>query len=103
MHYGLEKDSPRLTPIDLIVVVSSAALGLAVGFAYFTALRINVRLYMTTGGGGWRPLLLHATRIVAIAIVFWAMATQGAGPLLGGLLGFLAARLVFSKWRVEPS
>lgn len=89
--------------IDFIVAISSAALGLAAGAAFFAALRVNVRLYMTTGGGHWRPLLLHAIRVVAIAMVFGALATQGAWPLLAGLLGFSGARLVFSKRRAEHS
>lgn len=91
-----------MTPVDLIVVVLSATLGLVVGFAYLAALRINVRLYMT-GGAGWRPLLLHATRIIAVAVLFWALATQGGVPLLGGFLGFLAARFVAGRWKVKPS
>jgi len=91
-----------LTPIELIVVVSSAALGLAVGFAYLAALRINVRLYVAANAR-WRPLLLHAARMVAVASMFLALATQGAGPLLGGFLGFLAARLIARPWRVRSS
>jgi hypothetical protein len=103
MRYGLEKDSPRLTAFDLFVGLSSAALGLAAGAAYFVALRINVELYVAPGGGIWRPILLHAARLIAIAIVFAALATHGAWPLLAGLLGFLGARLVASRKRSEPS
>lgn len=91
-----------MTPIELIVVVSSVALGLAVGFAYLAVLRINVRLYITEGAG-WRPLLLHAARIIAVAILFWALATHGGVPLLGGFLGFLAARFVAGRWKMKPS
>ena len=92
-----------MTTFDLFVGLSSAVLGLAAGAAYFAALRVNVELYVTPGGGKWRPVLLHAARLIAIAIVFSALATQGAWPLLAGLLGFLGARLVASKKRAAPS
>lgn len=91
-----------MTATNLLAFVSGAALGLAIGLAYFAALRVNVRLYIS-GSAGWRPVLLHVARIVAVALGFWALATQGPGPLLGGLLGFLAARRVIRKWGVEPS
>jgi hypothetical protein len=102
MLHGLEEDSSRLTPTDLIVVVSSAALGLAAGLAYLAVLRVNVRLYVS-GGAAWRPILLHTVRIAGAVLVFWALATQGAGALLGGFAGFLAARLIARQWKVKPS
>lgn len=75
----------------LVSVIGFAALGLALGFAFFVSLRINVGLYL--GGGGWTaPLGLHLVRITVAAVAFWLAARQGAVPLVAMLAGFVAAR-----------
>ena len=78
--------------MDLAPIVT-APLGAALGFAYFHALRLNARLYVT-GGPLWRPVVLHLVRIVGVVLSFVLIAPFGAGALLGALAGFVAARLI---------
>lgn len=100
MHPGVEKDSRTVSDALLLTVISYAVVGLAAGFAYFAALRINVRLYLD-GSAPWRPLILHGIRIAAAVALFWVLATQGAASVLAGLVGFLTARFIAQRWQEE--
>jgi F1F0 ATPase subunit 2 len=74
-------------------VTAYGMLGIALGAAYFAALRLNVRLYCD-GVSVWKTLLVHLLRIVAVGSAFTACARHGALPLLSGLGGFLVMRTV---------
>ncbi len=82
-----------MTEWTIVKVVLFAGLGIAVGVAYFAALRYNVVLYVERGLG-WPALVLHGGRIVAAGLVFWLVAFEGAAALLATMTGFLAARFV---------
>lgn len=78
------------------VAVAMALAGLAVGLAYFTALRRGVALMV--GGKGWlAPLALTLARLGAAAGFLFFAAQQGAVPLLAALAGFLAARALMLR------
>ena len=85
---------------DLATVAAFAALGFGAGIAFFSALRINVGLYATSGVGA-RAVGLHLLRLGAVGVVLWVAATLGAGPLLAAAAGFLVARLTALR-RAEP-
>ena len=70
----------------------AGAAGFAFGLAYFAMLRRNIAVFL--GGGGLAAAGLTVTRLAAAAAVFALAARLGALPLLGALLGFLAARFV---------
>jgi N-ATPase, AtpR subunit len=70
-----------------------AGLGLALGIAFFAALRLNVRLYLAR----CRPMpaiLLHMTRLGGLAAALVLAAQHGAAAILGTLAGLLLARSV---------
>lgn len=66
------------------------AAGIAIGFAYFRALRWTIRC------GAKHPLVIHAVaslaRLLAVAVFFGFAARLGALPLLAAFAGFLLAR-----------
>lgn len=69
------------------------ALGLALGAAFFAALRLNARLYL--GHAGRLPAaLLQVARIGVAGGAFLLAARWGAAALLGTFAGFLVARMV---------
>jgi F1F0 ATPase subunit 2 len=76
--------------------VMAALLGAALGFAYFSALRLNARLYLAEGPL-WRPVVLHLLRIVGVVSAFVLIAPYGAGALLGALAGFVVMRFVLVR------
>lgn len=67
------------------------AIGLALGAAYFTALRWNVRLYLESGRRR-AGIALHLARLAAVTAALWLASCAGAGPLLALALGLLVAR-----------
>ena len=68
-----------------------ALAGLALGRAYFVALKRSVALFV--GGKGWFGLLaLTLGRIGAAAGFLFVAARLGAAPLLAAFIGFLMAR-----------
>jgi hypothetical protein len=81
---------------SLPVALLYGALGLAAGLAYFRALAAGVRAFVG-GAEKRRVLLLHALRIAGAVALFWAVATQGAVPLLAAFAGFLLARLIAGR------
>jgi hypothetical protein len=80
--------------VSPLVFASAAALvGLALGLAYFEAVRRTADLL--AGEAGWLgPAALTLARIMGAIIVLTFMARQGAMPLLAGFLGFLLARMI---------
>lgn len=70
-----------------------ASLGGLLGAAFFSALRLNVRLYLGTGKLPW-SLALHVVRFGILGVFFWWAAGRGVGPLVASLAGFLVARSV---------
>lgn len=84
-----------MTTADLIshpaLAIVMTAAGLAVGLAYFAALRRGVAHIV--GGKGWlAPVALASVRIGAAAGFLFFAAQQGAASLLAASAGFLAAR-----------
>lgn len=73
-------------------LVAFALVGLVVGGASFAALRLNTALYVA--GDLWRSLALHLTRLALVGAGLLAAALQGAGPLLAGAGGLVAARWI---------
>ena len=74
------------------------ALGVALGVAYFGALRWNVSLYC----GGERialALSIHILRLLAAAAIFIPVARSGLAPLLSTLAGFQLAKLLAIRAR----
>ena len=69
------------------------AMGAALGWGYFAALRHGVKLYVTRGaalkGSYWM-----LARLAGAAVFFAFAARFGAWPLLGAFIGFLAARQI---------
>lgn len=83
---------PNLT-IGLAVLA-----GILLGSGYFAVLYQCVRL-QTAAARPWALLALHVLRLGVAFGVFWALAQLGPWPLIGGLLGFLIARVV-AQWLV---
>lgn len=75
---------------ELVVASAMLAAGIAVGLAYFRALRWTIER------GGKHPLVIHAValpaRLVAAALFFGLVARLGALALLAAFAGFLLAR-----------
>jgi hypothetical protein len=82
-------------PLD---VTAYGMLGIALGAAYLTALRLNVRLYCD-GLSVWKALLVHLLRIVGVGSAFTVCACHGALPLLSGFGGFVVMRTVSLRQR----
>lgn len=74
-------------------ILAFIALGAVLGFAYLAALGLNVRLYVDAGPG-WFALLVHAARLLGVAVAFIACAHQGAPAFLSVVAGFQIMRTV---------
>lgn len=81
-----------LGPLLLRVAVFGA-IGLAVGAAYFEALRVNARLYLG-GSGRVRGVGLHALRVALLAAALVVIARFGGLALVSALVGLLASRRI---------
>lgn len=71
-------------------------LGFAGGAAFFTALHVNVGLYLKAGAVG-RAVGLHLARLTGAAALFTAAALQGFWPLIATLAGFVLARVLMMR------
>ena len=71
--------------------------GLAVGTAYFLALRLNARLYLESGPV-WRPILLMLGRLFGAVALLGLLVPWGWPPTLAGLAGFTVARPLVTRW-----
>lgn len=75
------------------MTVLCALLGVALGLAYFLALKASLRF-------SGRPPAMVAAALLRLAVAgggFWAAAQAGAAPLLAALGGFLAGRWVLMR------
>lgn len=89
-----------MTMSDLVSPAVFAALGVALGLAYFWLLRANLRLFFRGRGQAVAVLVL---RLAAAGTVFWLIAGWGAAALIPALAGFLAGRFLFLRWsRRQP-
>jgi F1F0 ATPase subunit 2 len=80
-------------PWALLVSLTLALAGFAVGLLYFAALYRTVTLL--TARRGWQvPAALALARFAGAASAFALAARLGAPPLLAAFIGFLAARVV---------
>jgi F1F0 ATPase subunit 2 len=70
--------------------------GVALGGLYFVLVHRTARLH-AAAGSAWRIIALYAVRFVLAITVFWAIAQQGAMPLLLTLAGFIVARMVVMR------
>jgi len=74
-----------------------ATLGALLSVAYFNALALNVRLYLS-GRSGWMAMLLHLLRILGALATLVICARQGALQLLSSVAGFeLTRRVMLSR------
>jgi hypothetical protein len=92
-----------MTAGTIALAVLFALLGFALGIAHFTSLRANVGLYLH---GGDRPaaVMLHALRLVVIALAWIAVAALGgAVGLVAAFAGFLGARPAVTARRRRSS
>lgn len=78
-------------------LVLYVAVGAGLGALYFFLLYRTVRLHAAEAAA-LRVVPLYLLRAGAALAVFWAVAQQGALPLLLALLGFLVARLLAQRW-----
>lgn len=70
--------------------------GGAIGAIYFVLLRHTVQRQASRAAAA--PMIpLFLLRLAAAVSAFWAIAQQGAAPLLLALLGFMIARMVVQR------
>jgi F1F0 ATPase subunit 2 len=82
-------DAPQM--ILAATLALSFALGFCLGLLHFASLRrFSERLL--SGGPVRLAVALHLARLALIVALLVGLATQGAGPLLAGALGLVAAR-----------
>jgi len=83
-----------ISAIDVAMYLTAGAL---LGAVYFVLLLRTVRLQASRAAVKLvAPLYL--VRLALAVAVFWAIAQQGALPLLLALLGFLMARFATQSW-----
>jgi F1F0 ATPase subunit 2 len=76
---------------SVIVGIAACIGGIALGLAYFTAMRWSTDAFVK--GDDWRQaLLLTLARLAGAGIVFVIIAQAGAVALLSAFVGFLVAR-----------
>lgn len=83
-----------ISPIEVALYLSAGAV---VGAMYFVLLLRTVRLHALQATA-IRIVPLYFVRFAAAAAAFWAIAQEGAMPLLLALLGFLVARITVLRW-----
>ena len=85
-----------MTGISPLAIALFFAAGAALGAVYFLLLAWTVDL-LGGQGGAMRVVPLYLLRLALAIGAFWAIAQQGALPLLISLLGFLAARFAVQR------
>ena len=75
-----------------LATLAFVALGMAAGSAHFALLGLSVRTLATPGAVKFEAAASSLRFAITPAIFLW-VAIHGASPLLGTLLGFLAARV----------
>jgi F1F0 ATPase subunit 2 len=85
-----------------VILAIAFGFGVALGLAYFAALRWNVTLYLSPGSTR-KAIALHLARLAGIGVGLYLAARGGAGPLLAATLGVLVARVALTRPpREEP-
>ena len=87
--------------METLEVLLYLAAGGLLGTAYFVLLFRAVSLH-TAQAPVVQILPLYLLRFAAAGAAFWALAQQGALPLLTALLGFLLARVAVQRWKGAP-
>jgi F1F0 ATPase subunit 2 len=82
-----------LGPMGLAALALYPVAGIALGALYFLLVHRTARLHAAAGSAG-RIAVFYAIRLTLAVAVFWAIAQQGAMPLLLTLAGFIVARMV---------
>jgi F1F0 ATPase subunit 2 len=85
-----------MKPVDMAVLALYPAAGIVLGALYFVLVHRTARLHAAAGSAG-RIVALYALRLALAVIVFWAIAQQGALPLLLALAGFIVARMLVMR------
>ncbi|EPX84957.1 ATP synthase subunit I [Salipiger mucosus] len=80
-----------MTLPPLLELAAWLAAGIVLGGVYLRLVARSVAA-ITAPGPSARAVLWLVLRMVLAVLLLWAAATQGAGPLLAVLLGFLLAR-----------
>ena len=80
----------------LLPILGSVAFGALLGTAYFYLLHLALRRHLIASMGQAVPL--HLLRIILAVAGFWGLAQLGAWPLIAGLGGFVASRLVVQRF-----
>jgi len=75
----------------LLHITLGFILGLAFGYAHFSSLERVARTFMGDGPL-WRALGLQLARLAGLAVLMFGLPLLGAGALLAGMFGVLAAR-----------
>jgi hypothetical protein len=84
-----------MTASTLEILASYGALGLIVGFGYYSALRWQAVLAATEGVPSWWPVALNITRIGAAIVFFaWLASFETLVPILSAFVGFLIGRMI---------
>lgn len=76
-------------------VLAGLGVGAVLGLAHFASLAWNTRLYAR--GGAALGLAVQLARLALVVAVLYGLVRLGAGALLAGALGFLAARHVVMR------
>jgi len=79
-----------LSTYDVALLVVGVGAGFAAGIVHFVSLHRSVDA-LVCGSSGWAALL-HIGRFAASGAVLLGLALLGAGPLLAGFFGVVAAR-----------
>jgi hypothetical protein len=77
----------------LEILASYGALGLIVGFGYYSMPRWNATLAQA-GAPRWWPMALNVLRLGAAIVFFAWLASIGMVPILSAFVGFLIGRIV---------
>lgn len=84
--------------MTVVGAVAAAALGLALGGAYFGGLWWTLARLSRWRRPGWALAVSFAIRGPLLLVALALLARQGVVPLLLALAGFLVARVALSAW-----
>jgi len=85
-----------MNPMGLMALALYPMAGAALGTFYFILVHRTARLH-AAAGPATRIAALYALRLALAVVVFWAIAQQGALPLLLTLAGFILARMIVMR------
>ncbi|HRK95369.1 MAG TPA: ATP synthase subunit I [Rhodospirillales bacterium] len=79
--------------ITLDTIFSYAALGLIVGFGYYSSMRLNAPAG-AEAAPGWLTTAVNLLRLAAAIAFFAWIASLGMVPILSAFAGFLCGRVI---------